>query len=187
MMTTSRAIPTTPQEFLIWEKRQRLRYELVSGAARAMIGGTVGRNLLAGRVLAALLRQLRPGCTAHQSDLKVVSPAGMVTYPDVLVRCGPIDEDATEIDDPILIVEILSPSTRREDLIRKRYRYQAIRSLLWLLHVEPKKVQVEVVSREADDSWRSVLVTDHAATIKLEQLGVEFHLAELYAGMAAAS
>ena len=44
-----------------------------------------------------------------------------------------------------------------------------------------------MVPREADDSWRSVLVTDHAATIKLEQLGVEFDLAELYAGMAAAS
>ena len=185
MATTSRAIPTTPQEFLIWEKRQRLRYELVSGAARAMIGGTVGRNLLAGRVLAALLRQLRPGCTAHQSDLKVVSPAGMVTYPDVLVRCGPIDEDATEIDDPILIVEILSPSTRREDLIRKRYGYQAIRSLLWLLHVEPKKVQIEVVTREADASWRSVFVTDPAATIQLEGLCAGLKVPDLHAGLAA--
>ena len=186
MATMSRAIPTTPQEFLTWENRQRLRYELVSGAARAMTGGTVGHNLLAGRVLAALLRPLRPGCTAHQSGLKVVSPAGMVTYPDVLVRCGPIDEDVTEIDDPILIVEILSPSTRREDLIRKRYGYQAIPSLRWLLYVEPKKVQVELVTREADDSWRSAFVTDLAATIRLEELGVALAVAELYAGLTAA-
>ena len=185
MATTSRAIPTTPQQFLTWENRQRLRYELVGGAARAMTGATVGRNLLAGRVLAALLRQLRPGCTAHRSDLKLVSPAGMVTYPNVLVRCGPIDEDATEIDEPILIVEILSPGTRREDLIRKRYGYQAIRSLLWLLHVEPKKVQIEVVTREADASWRSVFVTDPAATIRLQELGVSLAMGELYAGMGA--
>ena len=187
MTTTSRVIPTEPLAFLRWESRQRLRYELVGGAVRAMTGGTVGHNLLAGRVMAALMRQLRPGCSAHQSDLKVVSPAGMVTYPDVLVRCGPIDEDATEVGDPLLIVEVLSPSTRGEDLIRKRYGYQAISSLRWLLYVEPKKVQVEVVTREADDSWRSVLVTDLAATIKVEQLGMGLALAELYVGMAAAS
>ena len=186
MSTTIRAIPTSPAEFLAWENRQRLRYELVDGVARLMTGGTVGHNLLAGRVLAALLRQLLPGCTAHQSDLKVASPAGMVTYPDVLVRCGPIDEDVTEIDDPILIVEILSPSTRREDLIRKRYGYQAIPSLRWLLYVEPKKVQVELVTREADDSWRSAFVTDLAATIRLEELGVALAVAELYAGLTAA-
>lgn len=81
MATGTRAIPTTPAEFLAWENRQRLRWELVGGAVRAMTGGTVGHNLLAGRVLAALQTQLRQGCTAHQSDLKVVSPSGMVTHP----------------------------------------------------------------------------------------------------------
>lgn len=186
MSTTTRAIPTSPAEFLAWENRQRLRYELVGGAVRAMTGGTVGHNLLAGRVLAALLRQLRPGCTAHQSDLKVVSPAGMVTYPDMLVRCGLVDDDATQIDDPILIVEILSPGTRHEDLIRKRYGYQAIPPLRWLLYVEPKKVQVGLVTREADDSWRSVFVTHLATTIRLEELGVALVVGELYAGLSAA-
>ena len=185
MATSTRAIPTTPAEFLAWENRQRLRYELVGGVVRAMTGGTVGHNLLAGRVLVALQTQLRRGCAAHQSDLKVVSPAGMVTYPDVLVRCGPLDEDATEAEDPVLIIEILSPSTRREDLIRKRYGYQAIPSLRWLLYVEPKRVQVEVVTREADDSWRSVFVADPAATIRLAELGINLPVAELYAGLAA--
>lgn len=187
MATSSRAIPTIPADFLAWESRQRQRYELVGGVARAMRGGMVGHNLLAGRVLVALQTQLGPGCTAHQSDLKVSSPAGMVTYPDVLARCGPFDEDATEADHPVLIVEILSPSTRREDLIRKRYGYQAIPSLRWLLYVEPKKVQVEVVTREGDNSWRSVFVTDPKATIRLEGLGVSLKVGELYVGLTASS
>ena len=187
MTTTSRTVPTTPAEFLAWENRQRQRYELVDGVARLMTGGTLGHNVLARRFVVALDRQLRPGCSAHQSDLKVTSPTGMVTYPDVLVRCGAFDEDATEVDDPVLIVEILSPSTRREDLIRKRYGYQAIPSLRLLLYVEPKKVQVEVVTREADNSWRSVFVTDPAASIRLEELGVSMALGDLYAGLTAAS
>ena len=140
MATTTRAVPTEPQAFLAWEKRQRARYELVGGVVRLMTGGTVGHNRLAVRFIAALERQLPPGCSAHLSDVKVVSPTGMVTYPDVMARCGADDEDATEVRDPVLIVEVLSPGTRREDLIRKRYGYQAIPSLRWLLYVEPKKV-----------------------------------------------
>ena len=53
----------------------------------------------------------------------------MVTYPDMLVRCGPPSEDATEVEAPVLTVEILLPSTRREDLILKRCGYKAIPSL----------------------------------------------------------
>ena len=185
MATSTRAIPTRPAEFLAWENRQRQRYELVGGVVRAMTGGTVGHNLLAGRVLVALQTQLGPGCTAHQSDLKVTSPTCMVTFPDVLVRCGPFDEDATEAGNPVLIVEILSPSTRREDLIRKRYGYQPVPSLRWLLYVEPKKVQVEVVTREGDNSWRSVFVTDPKFTIRLDVPEGSLVLAELYAGLAA--
>ena len=86
----------------------------------------------------------------------------------------------------MLIVEILSPSIRREDLIRKRYGYQAIPSLRWLLYVEPKKVQVEVVTREGENSWRSVFVTDPKATIRLEDLGVNLMVGELYVGLTAA-
>ena len=89
MLTSTRAIPTTPAGFLAWESRQRRRYELVGGVVRAMTGGTVGHNLLAGRVRTALPTRLGSGCTAHQGDLKVSSPARMVTCPDVPARCGP--------------------------------------------------------------------------------------------------
>ncbi len=172
MVTSTRAIPTTSAGFLAWENRQRQRYELVDGVARAMTGGTVGHNLLAGRVLIALQTQLGPGCTAHQSDLKVSSPAAAA-----------LDEDATEADHPVLIAEIPLPSIRREDLIRKRYGYQAIPSLRWQLYVEPKKVQVEVVTREGDNSRRSVFVTDPKATIRLEDLGMSLMVRELYVGL----
>ena len=78
MATGARTIPTTPAEFLAWENRRRLRWELVGDAVRAMTGDTVEHNLLA-RVLAALQAQPRQGCAAHQSDLNAVSPSGMVT------------------------------------------------------------------------------------------------------------
>jgi Uma2 family endonuclease len=58
----------------------------------------------------------------------------MVTYPDLFVRCGPLADEATECDDPILVIEVLSPSTRAQDLVRKRWGYQAIPSVRHLVH-----------------------------------------------------
>ena len=187
MAVTTRSIPTDPCAFLVWENRQRARYELVGGMVRLMTGGTAGHNLIAQNTAFALRQLLgtRHGCVVHQSDVKVVAPTGMVTYPDVMLRCGGLVEDATEVDDPLLIVEVLSPRTRREDLIRKRYGYQAIPTLRWLLYIEPKNVQVEVVSREAADRWRTVFLTDLSAAVRLDELGVELPLADLYAGLEA--
>lgn len=179
--------PTEPKAFLAWENRQRQRYELVNGVVRLMTGGTAGHNRIAVRIAARLERRLAGGdCAVHQNDLKVVSPTGLVTYPDVMVRCGGFDEDATEVDDPVLVVEVLSPGTRGKDLIGKRYAYQAIPSLRWLVYVEPKKVQVEVVSREPDGSWRGVFLTRLDDMLRIEPLGIEIGLAEIYAGLGAA-
>lgn len=188
MATSTRTIPTEPAAFLAWENRQKLRYELVHGVVRAMTGGTEGHNRITQNMAYAIRSRLGGrGCFVYASDLKVVSPTGMVTYPAVVVRCGPVDEDATEVDDPVVIAEVLSPNTRSEDLIRKRYGYQAIASLRSLLYVEPKKVQVEVVTRESDDSWRSVFLRDLDAVVRLDGLDVELPLRELYDGLAAAA
>lgn len=98
MSKSSRAVPTDPSAFLNWENRQYPGYELVGSAVRATAGGTVGHILLAARVMAAPMGQLGRGCSAHQSDLEVISQAGMVTCPDVLIGCGPIDEATGEAD-----------------------------------------------------------------------------------------
>ncbi len=113
-----------------------------------MAGGSRAHDLVAGNLLAALHLALRArDCDVHGSNLKVVSPAGMVTYPDLFVRCGPLADEAIECRDPVVIFEVLSPSTRSEDLVRKRWAYQAIPSLAHLVYVDAARVGIEIATR----------------------------------------
>jgi Uma2 family endonuclease len=126
------------------------------------------------------------GCDVHGSNLKIVSPAGMVTYPDVFVRCGPLADEAIECRDPVVVFEVLSPSTRSEDLVRKRWGYQAIPSLAHLVYVDAARVRVEIATRAPDGRWWSVFLDRLDETLGLEALGVEVALREIYASTRAA-
>jgi Uma2 family endonuclease len=175
--------PTEPQAFIAWESQRKARYELIGGEVRLMAGGNRAHDLVAGNILSALhLAPRGRDCDVHGSNLKVVSPAGMVTYPDVFVRCGPLADEAIECADPVVVFEILSPSTRSEDLVRKRWAYQAISTLTHLVYVDAARVEVEIATRAPDGRWWSVFLDDPAGRLRLEALGIELALSEAYAG-----
>lgn len=169
--------------FLAWEERQELRFERVGGVVRAMAGGTRAHDKIAGNLRFALREQARRrGCEAFGSDVKVVSPRGDVTYPDLTVRCGPRDDRATTVDDPLLVAEVLSESTLRHDLLFKRLAYKSIPSLRVILYVAQDRARVDIVRRAPDgrfDDEEPAVGLD--AVLSLPELGVELPLAELYA------
>ena len=175
--------PTEPRAFIAWENQRKARYELIGGEVRLMAGGNRAHDLVAGNILSALHVALRGrDGDVHGSSLKVVSPAGMVTYPDVFVRSGPLADEAIECADPVVVVEVLSPSTRSEDLVRKRWAYQAIPALTHLVYVDAARVEVEVATRAPDGRWWSVFLGDLAGRLHLEALGIGLALADVYAG-----
>ena len=181
--TTAPLADLSLEGFLAWEEAQELRYERVGGVVRAMAGGTRGHNKVAINFLVALSSIVRRrGCEAFGSDVKVVSPRGDVMYPDVTVRCGPRNDRLTTVDDPLLVVEVLSESTWRHDLILKRLAYKSIPSLRVILYVAQDQARVDVVRRGPDGRWDD----DEPAVgldsvLSLPELGVELPLAELYA------
>jgi Uma2 family endonuclease len=153
------------------------------GRGPAHGGGNRARDLVAGNLLTALHVALRGrDCDVHGSNRKVVSPAGMVTYPDVFVRCGPLDDEAIECADPVVVFEALSPSTRSEDLVRKRWAYQAIPTLAHLVYVDAGRVEVEVATRAPDRRWWSVFLHSTEDELPLDALGIRLRLTEMYAG-----
>jgi Uma2 family endonuclease len=175
--------PTEPQAFVAWENQRKGRYELIGGEVRLMAGGNRAHDLVAGNILAALHVALRGrDCDVHGSNLKVVSPAGMVTYPDVFVRCGPLADEALECADPVVVFEVLSASTRSEDLVRKRWAYQAIPTLGHLVYVDAARVEVEIATRSADGRWWSVFGHGLVQPLRLKALGIDLALADVYAG-----
>lgn len=170
------------ESFIAWENRQMERFELVGGVVRMMAGGSANHDLLqmtTGRVIGN--RLAGSSCRVHGTNLKARSPVGAIMYPDCFVRCGPHVGGVTVVDDPIVVVEVLSPSTEQSDLTRKRWAYQAIPSLRGILFVDPDKIQVEHLYRGEDHTWRSEIVGTADAVLTIAALGIELPLAELYA------
>lgn len=169
--------------FLEWENRQPERFERVGGVVRLMAGGTLGHDRIGVNAVAALAVRLRgTPCSPHGSNLKVVSPRGDVMYPDAFVRCGPADPRVTQVEDPVLVVEVLSPSTALYDLTRKRLAYQSIPSLKCVLWVHPDRLRVDLMRRR-EGGWVDEAVEGPDAAVELAELAVALPLRELYEGV----
>lgn len=93
-----------------------LKHEYDGGEIFAMAGGSVRHNALASRIRAVLESARPAGCVALQSGQRIrILATGRTTYPDATVVCGPIERDpadpsAMTITNPVLLVEVLSPS-----------------------------------------------------------------------------
>jgi Uma2 family endonuclease len=180
------ALPATKrlsvEEFLAWEDQQRERHEFVDGEIFAMTGGTLNHSLL-GFTLAKLLdRQLRPrGCITLPEGIKVRADAD-IFYPDIVVACSRQQPDPREISNPVLLAEILSPSTESYDRDGKWTSYQQIPSLQTYVLVAQDKHQVDVY-RRAHGGWLFSRHTDLEAVIELADPPCRLTLAELYADL----
>jgi Uma2 family endonuclease len=185
MATALNARQQTLEEFLAWEREQPQRYERVSGVIRMMTGGTIDHNRITLNVAEALRQRLRGGdCEVFVNDVKVVTPAGDVMYPDVVVACGDLPGKATVLDAPVVIVEVLSESTAERDHGRKRWAYQTIPSLRYYVLLDQDEGGVEVTSPNPDGTWRSVILRDLGARLELTGLNVQIGLEEVFARVA---
>lgn len=170
-------------EFLEWEAAQEVRHERVGGRVWAMVGGMLNHNRVALNLVGALRQRLRgKDCEAFAMDLRVVSPRGDVVYPDVVVACGERQGGDREISDPVVVVEVASPSTTVRDQGYKRWAYVGIPSLRHYVLLEQDRTVAEVATAD-DEGWRSVFVLDPAAVLRLDALGLEIPLTEVFAGV----
>ncbi len=148
----------TYEEYLAYERDSELKHEFDDGEIFAMAGGSPRDSALASRVSAALENTRPPGCTAFQSDMRIrVLATGRATYPDASMVCGPIELDAadrsgTTITNPVLLVEVLSPSTEEVDRGVKWRDYQRIPSLQEYILVSQDR-RIEVYRRAASGHW----------------------------------
>ena len=133
----------------------------------------MARRVLEGRLRARLRTFI--------NDIKVVSSEEDVMYPDVVVACGELEGKATRIETPVVVVEVLSESTAERDHGRKRWAYQTVASLQHYVLIDQDEPVVEVASRDDDGSWRSVIHRGLDGRVRLEALGIEISLEEIFA------
>lgn len=170
------------EDFLAWERQQPERYERIGGSVRMMTGGTLGHNRIIRNCARALENGLEgSGCEVFTSDVKVVSPQGDVMYPDVVVACGSNPDQATVLDAPVVVIEVLSDSTDTRDHGPKRWAYQTIPSLRHYVLVDQSHPTVEIASPDSDGAWRSIIHRGLEARLRLEALDVEMGLEEMFA------
>jgi len=169
------------EDYLAGEEAANERHEFIDGVVYAMVGSTLGHNRLALALTFALRSQLKPPCRAFMSDVKLhveTRGATIFYYPDVMVSCSKHDLKSHWIDDPRLLVEVLSPSTERIDRNEKLTAYQQIPSLQDYLLVAQDQTRIEVLSREMD--WKP-RVYGPGDTITLPGLGATLALDAIYA------
>lgn len=150
------------------------KLEFFHGEILAMSGGSVAHNAIAANVLATLHGALRSGpCRVLGSDQRLVTPSGLWTYPDVAVYCGEIRTSELRADtatNPVVIVEVLSPSTRDYDRGEKLAMYREIPTVRHLLLIEQDAVAVEHHQR-GPEGWSREVHDDLGASLSLGDLG----------------
>jgi Uma2 family endonuclease len=124
----------TEEEYDLLEEASVIKHEYFAGKVYAMTGGTEPHNLIAGNVLAALHGQLRNRpCRVYTSDQRInVRATGLQTYSDVTIVCGQpqfAGKSRVTIVNPIVIIEVLSPSTKLYDRGMKFQNYRTIETL----------------------------------------------------------
>jgi Uma2 family endonuclease len=170
----------TLDEFLVWERRQELRYEFDGFEPVAMTGGTLNHAAIADNAVDALRRLLRPSCRVFRGEVKVVVD-GRVRYPDVVVTCSPIDGQSDILPNPVVVFEVLSPCTAVVDRLTKNAEYAATPSILRYVMLEQVRIGATVFAREGAN-WVGTVLLDHAV-LAMPEIGVELKLRDLYAGI----
>ena len=161
-MTAARRLHRyTYADYVALERESPTRHEFLDGEIYAMAGGSEEHSALAAEVLRALGNAVddRP-CRVHTSDLRIyVEAAGLATFPDGSVVCGPLAQHppspvATALN-PVLLLEVTSDSSEEYDTGEKLRAYETIVSLRDYVVVSHRERRITVHSLDGDGAWRS--------------------------------
>jgi Uma2 family endonuclease len=170
-------------EYVRFERESRDKHEFVAGAILAMAGGTLEHGALTAAVTGTLVAQLtgRP-CRVFDSNARVrVRASGNAYYPDASVVCGRLEvdpDDELSMTNPVVLVEVLSPSTENFDRTDKLADYQRIASLTRVVHVAHDEQRIDVFTREGEN-WRHVSSRE-GDTVALAAIGCTLDVTAIY-------
>jgi Uma2 family endonuclease len=170
-------------EFLRFENAHLERHEFVAGEVFAMSGGTLRHSRIIQNISFTLMSRLRGGpCEVHSNIVKVQVGDDRIYYPDGLVLCGRVPGDALVVHEPLVIVEVTSPSTSRADRTDKLDGYRRLTSLETYLIVDQHRRRVDRHWRDADRSWQwEQYLVD--GSVPIPRLDTPLTLDEIYEGI----
>jgi len=184
-MSTQPRTLLTPEEYLEIERRAEYKSEYYRGEMFAMAGARAAHNLVNSNSLRELSNQLRSGpCQVYSSDMRVHIPAtGLYTYPDLVAACDKpqfIDDEFDTLLNPLVIGEVVSPSTEVYDRTEKFEHYQTIPSLMEYLLLSSERMHADLFTRASDGKWVLSTASKPEESIVFASIPCRLVLKDLY-------
>ena len=175
----------SPEEYLAAEERAEYKSEYYDGEVFAMAGGSFNHNLIASNILAAFNRavEAKP-CFAFGSDMRIQIEEGKkYSYADVLAICGepqfgPGRNDT--ITNPLVIVEVLSPSTMKFDQEGKFKLYRSITSLVDYILIDQYSFYIQHYHKLEPDKWLLQTIQNPDSILEIASLTLELSFESIY-------
>jgi Uma2 family endonuclease len=170
--------PRTVEEFEAWHARQPERWEFIRGQPRMMAPASMKHSVIKRNVTVALHATLASrGCETLVDEPQILTDE-ISAIPDVVVTCSQLDLTTPVIVEPVIIVEVMSPSSEQDDTGLRWLAYRNIPSLRHYLVLSQNQRLVHVHSR-GGDIWRERFLS--AGTVDLDEPPVRLELDALYA------
>ena len=185
MMTIQPHLPMDNATFLDWVQGREGRYELAGGRVVMMTGGTRGHGLIISNLLALLHSRLDRKRWTVLTDFGIDVGPGTVRYPDIVIDQHGARRGALSAQAPVLIAEVLSPSTMKIDLGDKAAEYLQLHGLAAYLIFAQDELKAWVFSRGGDGPFPPgpQIFAGGDASIGIPTLGLDLRLADIYDGI----
>ena len=177
------------EEYFALERASERRFEYRNGEIICMSGGSIRHAAIAFNISSQFGANLRGRpCRVYGSDLAVYVPQGLpYRYPDVSVVCGEprvrIVDGRDCLENPVLLVEVLSPASADYDLGTKFEQYKSIPDFTEYLLVEQDRPHAIRRTKRDVNSWHETVFDAVDATVRLESIAVDLPMREIYEGV----
>ena len=178
----------TIEEYLEMENAATIgKYEYYKGEIFAMSGAKYQHNLVVKNLFLALGNKLKgKPCQPMGSDMRVhIEENTLFTYPDISIVCGEpefLNNDEFNLLNPIIIIEVFSPSTKSFDRGDKFKLYRDIPSLKEYILIDPERISIEAFYINAESEWALKEFMSIGDTLYLNSIKVSLPLADIYDG-----
>jgi Uma2 family endonuclease len=175
----------TPEEYLALEEKAEYKSEYYKGEIFAMAGGTINHNQITGNLYTELSQSLNDkDCRVFISDMRLwVDEKDLFTYPDIMVICDKpefLENRNDTVENPLIIIEVLSESTKNYDRGEKFMFYRALPTLREYILVDQYKVHIEQFYIGSEGKWVLTEYNNADDILKLVNLDIQIPLVDIY-------
>jgi len=171
------------EDYLILNRNSKdIRYEYLDGDVRMLAGGSPDHSIIIANLTATIKGPLKGSqCRVYNSDVQLKLSEKRYVFSDITVSCDERDRNQKEtIRYPLVVVEVLSPTTEATDRGKKAAYYRACPTIQEYVMADSEEVFVEVHRRE-EGRW-TINTFEPGDTITLESLDIQFPIEDAYEG-----